>query len=154
MMPSTRQRADPLSRSWMPIRRPRVSPSTPAAPQSIIHGDADLAWVALLKKGLVGKVWWDQPKIKPLLRIARIEEIADPQACRPGTVRIPDPNVLQVIGARGLRIAGVVIKIIDRGRVKTCEPTLWILVFRSGGELIAGRERLRAPIDTKAGEYT
>ncbi len=73
--------------------------------QLVIHGNADLARIGESKKGLIREVWRNEAKVKSILVVARIEEIADPRAHGPGAMLVADTHVLQVIGARGLCIA-------------------------------------------------
>src|SRR3984957_18704161 len=59
-----------------------------------------------------------------------------------------------MIGVGGLRVAGVVVKAVERVRVEAGEEAAGIVIFDGRGELVAGRERLRAAVDIERREYT
>ena len=63
---------------------------------------------------------------------------------------IPDPQILQVIRVGSLRIAGVVIKAIDRMRIEARKPPAWQLVLDPRGDFVAGGEGLCPAIDVEA----
>src|SRR5208337_1824251 len=108
--------------------------------------DPDLPWIAELQKGLVRIIRGNQAEEKSLLRIASIEEITHPQARGPGAAPVADTQVFQTVGARGLRIARVVIEAAERGGIQARKPAARIVILGGRGEFVAGRKRLFPPV--------
>src|SRR5579863_10492798 len=122
--------------------------------QIVIDGDADLTRIALLQKGLYRVVGRYQSEIEALLGIVHPEEVARPGAGGPCAAPVTEPQIFQMIGMRALWVAGVIVEAAERVRVQARKPPLLSLVFDRGGQLIARRERLRAPVDAQALEDT
>src|SRR5271166_4515656 len=118
----------------------------------VIDRDPDLARIAQLQEGLIREVRRNEAKIKSLLRIASLEYIAHPEAHRPAAAPVTDAHILQIVGTRGLRIARVVIETVERRSVQAREPAARVVILGGSGQLVAGRERLRPPVDLEAGE--
>src|SRR5208282_6007826 len=110
--------------------------------QLIIQRNPDLPGITELQESLVRIIRRDQAKVKSLLRIARIEEIADPEARRQAAAPYAHAQVFEIVGARGLRIAGVVVEAAQRGSVQAREPAARVVILGRRRELVAGRERL------------
>ena len=78
--------------------------------QLVINGNSHLPGIAPIQKGLVGIVWRDQLEIKTVLGVMRIEQVVRPKACGPRAVAVTRAQILQVVRARCLRVAGVVVE--------------------------------------------
>ena len=126
----------------------------------VIHTDADLSRITPYEKGLALKVRRNQPEIESLLGVAGIEKIADQLAVHEPLLEA-DPHVFQIVLVAaaldehlvaGVGLASVVVEAARGGGVEPGEPARRVVVFHGRGELVAGCERLRPPLETKAGE--
>src|SRR6202035_2563541 len=135
------------------MRRPGTHARRHSWRQIVPDRDPDLARIAELQKGLIGVVGRYQTEKEALLGITHIEQVPHPDARAPGTAAIADPQILQMIGMRGLRVAGVVVEAVERVRIEPREPTAGRAVFHRGGELVTRRKWLRAPVDAEALEH-
>ena len=117
--------------------------------QIVVERDAALARITPVQERLVGEIRWYQAEVETLLRVVLIEHIANPEARSPCAAMIAGTQVLQVIGLGSLRIAGVVVKTVERRRIQPRKPAARMKVLQRCGNLVAGRERLRTTIDVR-----